>query len=362
MDIRTRTQGGNGRGPHRRTGHRDRRLMAVGLLMVTGLLVAAACGGSDDDSASMDAPAATMVMDREEATSGDTGAVAEGEAPQAGGGVDFDLGTIGRDVIVELGVTLESDDLRATVEGITNSVAAAGGGVASSQIEYLDEDPDVPTPEDDGVAPPARGYAYLVVKVPPAELDRVVAGLDRLGTVVSVTQSAQDVTDQLTDLESQIANARASVERVRALLEEATDLSDVVLIEAELTQRQIRLEQLLATEQNLSDRVALATLTIEVIPAPTATEIEEDDDGIGAAFRDGWEAFVTVLAGAVIVLALLSPFLVLALVVLGVVVLVVRSRRRRAPTPTTAAAPAPAPAPAVSGVSTERPDDATPQE
>ncbi len=367
-------QGGTDRTTRRRARRGDRRVVAAGLVMVAALLGASACAGSDDDSASFapEAPAEEL-----NPAAGDAGGArdeaAEREAPSPDAAVDLDLGSIGRDVIVELGVTLESDDLRATVQGITSSVAAAGGGVASSQIEYLDDDPDAPTPEGDepSVPRPARGYAYLVVKVPPAELERIVAGLDRLGTVVSVTQSAQDVTDQLTDLEVQIANSRASVERVRSLLEEATDLSDVVLIESELTQRQIRLEQLLATQQNLSDRVALATLTIEVIPAAIEVEADEDDDGIAAAFRDGWDAFASVVAGTVIVLALLSPFLVLGLVVLGVVLLIVRRSRRRAPTAgphraaeATGDLPPAAPTdqqPAVTSGAAATPDDASPR-
>jgi hypothetical protein len=348
--------------------------VVAGVVMVAALLGASACAGGDDDESASVEPAATIVEDRPEAPSeeaGGDGAVSEGGegVPNAGGGIDLDLGSIGRDVIVEIGVTLESTDLRATVEGITSAVAAAGGGIASSQIDYLDEDPTAPVPEGDE-PPPAQGYAYLVVKVPPTELERIVAGLDRLGTVVSVSQSAQDVTDQLTDLEVRIANARASVERVRSLLEEATDLSDVVLIESELTQRQILLEELLASQQNISERVALATLTIEVVPAPTDPIVEEDDDGIAAAFRDGWEAFVAVLAGTVLVLALLSPFLVLGLVVLGVVLLVVRSRRRRTGVRDNhAAAPLAAPTPDAGtstlndpvSVSTDAPrDDASP--
>src|SRR5690606_28364314 len=117
------------------------------------------------------------------------------------------------------------------------------------------------------------GHAVLVLKVPPAEVDRVLGNLDATGRVLSMNQSAQDVTDQLIDLDVRIANKRASVENVRTMMEQATDLNQLVTLEAELTWRRTELEQLEAQQRNLSDRVALSTITIEVRPAPDRTPV-----------------------------------------------------------------------------------------
>ena len=50
-------------------------------------------------------------------------------------------------------------------------------------------------------------YANLVVKVPPEGEDRLLAGLDDTGTVLSISRSAQDVTEQLIDLDARIGTA-----------------------------------------------------------------------------------------------------------------------------------------------------------
>lgn len=300
-------------------------------------LALAACGSSDDSSTSGDAPTAAPEpggwspsdedRDAGGSSGSDDGFVGDVAPPIAGeGGVGlpgFDLGSIGRQVALELRVTMTSDDLRATVDGILRSASAQGGGVASSDVFYGSVAPDGTTRPD--------GRAFLVVKVPPASLSTFLAGLERIGTVTALGQDAQDVTDQLTDLGVRIANAERSVERIRALLSEAANLREVIELEAELTIRQTTLERLQASERNLTERVSLSTVTIEVYPTSQEPEPEPTGDGIGDAFRDGIELFVAVVVGIVAALAYAAPFLAIALVAAIVAWIAVR-RRRRSPT------------------------------
>ena len=178
-----------------------------------------------------------------------------------------------------------------------------------------------------------------------------------IGRRVSLTGSTDDVTSQLTDLAARIATARASVESVQALLAQAEDLTDVILLEGELTNRQTVLEQLLAQQRNLQSLVALATVTVTLSaepveePAPKAEPAHED--GIGDAFAKGWRAFLTALTAVVLFLGYTGPFLVLLGVALWVTL---RVNRRLASRPRSrSAAPPPPPAP-VAGPRTTAPD------
>ena len=305
-----------------------------------------ACAGNDgDESASLDAASAEAVP---AADSGDrvlTGDSTDAEAPAATtpteqgvgalGGADIagsDLATLGRDIAIEMHVTMTSDDLRRTVQGITRSAAAHGGAVFTSDIDYGTgtdgTDTDDATPS---------GRATLTVKVPPAELGAVLVGLDELGTVLSSNQQAQDVTEQLVDLGVRILNAEQSVERVRGFLDQATDLRQMVDLESELTRRQTDLERLLATQANLAERVALSTLTIDVLPATAApVTVDDGEDTIGDAFRSGWDAFLGALFAVGFVLAILAPFLALAALVLLIALVVARPWRHRSRPTTTA--------------------------
>ena len=182
------------------------------------------------------------------------------------------------------------------------------------------------------------------------QLGAVLIGLDEIGTVLSSNQQAQDVTDQLVDLAVRISNAEQSVERVRGFLDEATDLRQMVDLESELTRRQTDLERLLATQANLTERVALSTLTIDVFPTTAApVAADEGSDSIGDAFRSGWSTFLGVLFAVGFVLAILAPFLALAALVLLIASIVSRPWRHRSTAATTATSTSAGAVDAVSG-------------
>ena len=166
-----------------------------------------------------------------------------------------------------------------------------------------------------------------MVKVPPEGIDRLLAGLDDTGTVLSISQSAQDVTEQLVDLDVRIRNARESVARVREFMGRTEKLSDLVVLEGELTRRQTDLERLEAQQRNLSERVALSTVTIDIVP--TGSVDADDPDTIGEAFSTGWDIFVSAMSTTGLVLALLTPFLITAAVLALLVRFVIRRRRAK---------------------------------
>ena len=291
--------------------------LSLGVLAVVGVLALAACFGGDDDSeesASGVTAAAAAVMMEEDAAGfalGDEG------AREQNSGTGFDIGAIGRDVIIEIQVLVGTDNIQLTVASIMADVSALGGGVAFSNIDY-----GVDWAEGGGT-----GFATLVVKVPPEGVDRLLAGLDDTGTVHSISQSAQDVTEQLVDLDVRIRNARESVTRVREFMGKTEKLSDLVVLEGELTRRQTDLERLEAQQRNLSDRVAMSTVTIDIVPTGS---VDDDDPGtIGDAFTTGWVVFVATLYRTALVLAMLVPFLVFAALVALLVRFALRRRRAK---------------------------------
>lgn len=328
-------------------------------MVASAALVLTGCGGGDDsaDDAGAETAAEDSASDPtadegtarpgEQSTDGGFAGDTDGEPGGADGGPTIDLGQIGRDVIVEMHVTVSSDDIPRSVATVSARAAALGGGVASSNVDYGNP----ATGSDD------LGYAVLVVKVPPGAIDDLIAGIERTGTILGIEQSAQDVTEQLVDLDVRIANARESVVHVREFMDRAEDLTDLVTLEAELTRRQTELEQLEAQQRNLSERVAFSTVTVEILPTASVPEPVDDDDSLGDALRRGWDGFTAAAFGVVYVLAVLLPFLAVALVVGLVVLLVLRRRRRRGH-----AAPAPAPISSASGPPlAPQPEETTPE-
>ncbi len=311
--------------PTMSTRRRGRRRPGGGTaLVLTGTLLLAACGGDDDDSGDTAEATAESLGGAESAgdfiATDDNGDAAASEpsdpgAPAAQVDTTFDIGAIGRDVIIEMRVVLSSADIQRTVRSIMASASTLGGGVASSDVNYGD-------PGEFG----SDGFAVLIVKVPPESVDRLLDGLDDTADVQSINQSAQDVTEQLVNLDVRIRNARQSVDNVREFMERTENLDELVRLEAELTRRQTDLEQLEAQQRNLADRVALSTITIEVIPTAALPESVDDDETIGDALRSGWDAFTAMLFGLGFVIAATLPFVISGLLLALVVWLVVRRR------------------------------------
>ncbi len=281
-----------------------------------------ACG-SDDEAADMSSTAASAEEPADVMVSGEVEESSAEAAPETGGVASAGLPVAleDRDIITSVGVTMSTSDVRQTADDIRRVTATSGGIVFSSDV-FID---DV---QEDGSVP---GGGQIVIKVAPADLDRLVTDLDGVGVVTRLSQDAEDVTDQLVDLDIRIRQAESGIARIELLLEDAAALDDVFAIENELNQRQVDLERLRASERNTENLVALATLTVQIeYRTPTALkDIAEPDDGIGDAFADGWNAFVGTLFALGYVLAITAPFLLTGLIVLTLAWLLGRRWSRR---------------------------------
>ena len=270
----------------------------------------------------------------------DASAASAAETPSAGQGTDaaqrLGLDAAPRLLAIDATVGVQVADVGAAVSKVVDLAAIHRGQVYDSDVDISD-------------SINARGT--LVIKLPPDEVEAAIVDLQAIGDVVTRTQNTDDVTDRLTDLDARIRTSRQSVDTVRLLMAGVTDLNQIVLLESELNNRQIVLEELLAQQKGLSDRVALATLTVqlskapdvEVVAAAPTPQVVDKDTGVGEAFRKGWKAFTDAGHGVMVVVGYLAPFLVLMLLVVAPITgLIRRSARRR----NRSAALRPQPAPA----------------
>lgn len=314
-------------------------------MSVITALVLSGCSGDDEESTSMattagaavggdppggaasvmDAPAAT------EAASEATAAPADTVAPSAfGPGVAVDV-SAGRLLAVEVTAAVEVADVSTALPEVVAIAARREGQVYGSDVSLGD-------PEE------ARGT--VVIKLPPEQVEPAIADIAALGTLIGRFQDTEDVTDTVTDVETRIISQQQSVDRVQAMLAEAKDLGEVVMLEGELTARQLVLEQLIAQQRNLRNRTALATLTVELSTTPVATTTTTtttvppaEEETIGDAFRGGGEAFTATMKAVLIFIGYTGPFLAIGLVSLLIGRRIVRRRTRRPVAPMAPPAP-----------------------
>jgi hypothetical protein len=174
----------------------------------------------------------------------------------------------------------------------------------------------------------------MVVRVPAADFDDVMAALGRMDQLVSTSSSSQDVTTQLIDVEARIKVQEASVQRVRQLLTRAQSIRDIMAIESELANRQAELDSLKQQQAYLNDQTSLATISVNIERKPDAIPPEKKDDRTGflVGLDAGWDGLKGTVVAVLTVVGAVLPFAGVGLVI-GVPVWLLVRRLRRTPAP-----------------------------
>lgn len=242
------------------------------------------------------------------------------------------------DVVRTARLTVRVKDVPSALDDTRTTVENAGGYVGDETTSRDDENHE---------------RSHLVLRVPQEEYADVLEELSGSGKLIERKVTADDVTDQVVDVKSRVASQKASVERVRELMDKATELSDIVSLEGQLSTRQAELESLKARQASLEDSTALATITL-VLSETEVKKEKNDETGFTDALGGGWGAFVTTMRWLAVAVGAVLPFLA-ALAVLLTAWKLTRNRLprrlRHTPRPAplsadTADGRSPAPAPA----------------
>ncbi|MET0783888.1 MAG: DUF4349 domain-containing protein, partial [Leifsonia flava] len=195
---------------------------------------------------------------------------------------------------------------------------------------------------------PAR--ASLVIRVPSARYQAVVADIQKLGGVTHYSTEASDVTQQKQDIDARISALETSTKRLESLMADADSTADLIEIENALSGRQAELDSLTTQRDYLEDQVAFSTLSVDFtapgVVSPGSPRTFWD------GFLAGWNALIGFLAGTLVVIGAFLPWLLLFGAIAAIVLLIVRASRRgpRKPRPengrSAPAGPAPEPEPA----------------
>lgn len=265
-----------------------KKLLALFGAALVSFAVLTGCTGSDSSSSG---------------PVGDPGMAQDGSARSS---------TVEQDIIKTADVTLLVDDVNGSVDRIASAATAANGVVDSRNVYNTGEATE----------------ATLTVRVPSAQLDRFLDEITTFGDVESLNVGATDVSLTVTDLEARIEAINASIDRLEELQSQANNVSDLVAIETELTNRLAERDSLVAQRDYLADQVDLSTVTIYVTPNFAGQQFAPP--GFVDGVRYGWDALVTVTGVTITVAGFLLPFLipivVIAVVVIGIIVLRRRSR------------------------------------
>jgi hypothetical protein len=295
-----------------------RAMPAFAAVLLTASLALAGCGGGASDSEQKSVTGGSAAGRKADVTGAGAPAAADSKGRQAA------KPTLPTAQVIRTAVlTVRVKDTRKAVATARSAAERAGGLVQNESTEQVDD---------------SHVESRVVLRVPQADYDSVLAELAGTGTLLARTSTAKDVTDQVVDVDSRIASQRVSVARVRELMNRATKLSDVVALEGQLSDREAALEALLAQQASLKDRTTLATITLEFSETKTEEKPKDDDPGFLDALGGGWNAFLGTLRWIVVVLGAVAPFAA-ALALLYALWRLLRSRLSRRPARSTVQEP-----------------------
>ncbi len=327
-----------------RTSPRLRTATALaGALLAAFALTACGGGGGDSSSSSAEGPAAGSGAGQSGGSqpgnqlrdSGDAAKAPSSGSVQGSKGTGVtpaNLSAAQEQLARTASVALQVKNIGQAVAKVRATTATAEGIVLSENIGTGGTG-NIPLADSSRVS--ATTYAEIAISVPSAKLDQDVAERSGVGTVIRSTTASENVGGQIVDTQSRLETMRVSVERVRAFLKDATDLNQIVAMEAELTRRQSDLEALEAQLASLKGSVARSPIQISLTTVPGVIAQPEDDaTGFLAGLEGGWKAFTASVNIAATIVGALLPFMVLA-TLLGVPAWLVWRRRRPAPVPPT---------------------------
>ena len=313
-----------------RRGGAMRRLQPLFLLAIVATVVA--CGSSG---------AAAPAGGGGGAQGAPVGAPSFAPAASAGGGDN--LGSVpggtgtGQpgDQVADLGAKIiRTGSLQLTVTNVDTATRTARdairgiGGYVGASEEQRDGDSLVAT---------------ISYRIPADRWEDTLDSLRKLGTVVGEKTDATEVTSQLVDLDARIRNLKASEIALVGYAEKAPKVSDLLEIESRLTDTRGEIERLSAQQAQLTNQVALATLTVTSgteVAAVTQAAVRWDPSAEVDRASATLISVVQGLISIVIVIAIVWVPLVLgALIVLGVAWVVARRLGWRGPRATPPLAP-----------------------
>ena len=285
------------------------RILALLLCMV---LILTACGSS--------APTEDMAMDNGYYSDGDY-EFAPGET-MASSELKSDSASLTetpageRKLIKTVSINAETEHYDDLIPALDERIVALGGYVESRETGNYSRD---------------RRWSRMTVRIPADQLSEFIAHVGENANVLSTSEQTQDVTLQYADTEAKITALKTEQNRLLELLAQAQNLSEILEIEARLSDVTYELERYESQKRSYDNRIVYATVTLSIQEVRTLTPVEEPT--VWKRIRDGFlnslesvgdglvDVFVLVTAG--------SPYLVIyGLVIWGIVALIRKLRRK----------------------------------
>lgn len=228
-------------------------------------------------------------------------------------------GNVEQKLIKRVSMNAETEDLDALLAQLSQKISELGGYVEYQELY-------------NGSAYSSYRYrsANLTIRIPAARLGEFTEQVQGVSNVVSYNESQDDVTLTYVDTESRMNALKVEEERLLELLAKAENMSDLLEIEARLTDVRYELESTTSQLRVLENQVSYATVELNIDQVKVYTEVEEQTvwQRIGSGFQKNLRGIGDDLVDFFVWVVTYSPQLLFwALVIAGAVFLLRRKLR-----------------------------------
>jgi|GEM_PF-2283280 len=191
---------------------------------------------------------------------------------------------------------------------------AANQGYIESESTYGQE----PTTENAS----GRSSSFLL-HVPVENYEKFIAGVSGIGELESKNLYTQDISSNYYDNDSRIAVLEERKARLMEHLKAATDMEDVIALEADLSDVLYDLDQLKGAKRGMDNQVEYATVSVYLYEIPEASNLQATQGTVGERASNAFSLsmigvgnffneFAVFMAGAFPVIIVILAFLAAA--------------------------------------------------
>ena len=227
---------------------------------------------------------------------------------------------VNQKLIRKVYIDTETEELDPMLTQVEKKIAELGGYVESRQIN--------------NTTTRYRGsrYADLTVRIPADRLDQFINHVTEGSNITSLRETTEDITLTYSATESRIAALETQEIRLLELLAKAENMSDLLEIETKLTDVRTELAQVKSALKIYDNQVNYGTIYLTVTEVKEYTETEEPE----GFFARLWNGFTGSIKGVwvmckelTIVFVIILPYLAVFALFIAIIVLLIRWRIKR---------------------------------
>ena len=228
----------------------------IAVILTLALLLSLISGCGQKSEASMDtyemARAETYAANQDFATG-----LTAASAKQTGSAIELPQN---HKWVITMSLSTETGDMDTALEAISARIQQMEGYVESQNISGLSG---------------RQRTASLTIRVPADQVDSFVEEVSGLTNLVSSSRNVRDITLTYTDTEGRVKALETEQTRLLELMEQAENMSDLLEIEARLTEVRYQLESYASTLRLYDNQVDYATVSLYITEVEKYTPVEE---------------------------------------------------------------------------------------